>query len=399
MNDRGPLAGLRVLELGHLIAGPFCGQLLGDFGAEVIKIEPPEEGDPMRLWGLDRTGGIPAWFAQLSRNKRSVTLNLKSPEGQGLLMRLVEVADVLIENFRPGRMEAWGLGYSALSAVNPGLVMVRVSGFGQTGPYAGRPGYGSIAEAMGGLRYVTGDPDRIPSRVGVSIGDSLAGMFGAIGALIAIHARSKTGRGQVVDVALYESVLSVMESLIADYSVAGYIRERSGPILPGLAPSNLYRTVDDSLVIIAANQDSVFARLAAAMDMPDLAEDARFRDHASRGAHQAELDEIIDRWAAGLTREQIEDLLVEASVPVGGVLRAPEIISDPHVAARDALSRVSADGLGEVLMPAPVPKLSDTPGSVTSVGPILGEGNEAVWRQLVGLTESQMNQLSAKGVI
>ena len=283
----GPLAGLTVLEMGTLIAGPFCGQILGDFGATVIKIEDPGKGDPMRQWGRSLPQGHSPWWPVIGRNKQSVTLNLRSPEGQALARKLIAGADVLVENFRPGALEKWGLGYDVLSADNPGLVMARVSGFGQTGPYAQRAGYALVGEAMGGLRYVTGEPDRPPARAGISIGDSLAGLHAALGVMMALHGRHRTGRGQVVDAAIYESVLSVMENLITEYGLTGYIRERSGAVLPGIAPSNAYPTGDGALVVIGANQDTLFARLCEAMDRPDLAADPRFSGHAARGVHQA----------------------------------------------------------------------------------------------------------------
>ncbi|MEQ9003441.1 MAG: CoA transferase, partial [Pseudomonadales bacterium] len=275
----GPLADLRVLELGTLIAGPFCGQLLGDLGAEVIKIEPPGTGDPMRAWGQ----GLPVWWPVIARNKKSVTLNLREAEGQALLKRLVADADVLIENFRPGTLERWGLGYPELAQVNPRLIMARVSGFGQTGPYAKRAGYGSIGEAMGGIRYLAGDPDRPPSRVGLSIGDSLAATFACVGVLAALHHREQSGRGQVVDSAIYEAVLAMMESTIPEYTEAGVIRERSGAILPKIAPSNVYPTRDGEMIVMGANQDSVFTRLCEAMGQPALATDPRYASHTARG--------------------------------------------------------------------------------------------------------------------
>ncbi|MFM7121341.1 MAG: CaiB/BaiF CoA transferase family protein, partial [Gammaproteobacteria bacterium] len=281
----GPLADLRVIELGQLIAGPFCGQLLGDMGAEVIKVEAPGEGDPMRTWGQ----GLPVWWPVIARNKKSITLNLREPDGQALLRQLVADADVLIENFRPGTMEKWGLGYAELSAINPRLIMVRVSGFGQTGPYAHRAGYGSIGEAMGGIRYLAGDPDRPPSRVGLSIGDSLAATFACLGTLAALHHRTRSGRGQIVDAAIYEAVLAMMESTIPEYTEAGVIRERSGAILPKIAPSNVYPTRDGDMILIGANQDSVFARLCDAMGESELAVDARYATHTARGERQAEL--------------------------------------------------------------------------------------------------------------
>ncbi len=289
--SEGPLTDIRVLEVGTLIAGPFCGQLFGDMGADVIKIEPPDVGDPLRSWGR----GLPVWWPVIARNKRCVTLNLRVEAGQDILKRLVAQSDVLIENFRPGTMEKWGLDYAALAQINPKLVMVRVSGYGQSGPYSTRAGYGAVAEAMGGIRYVAGEPDRPPSRVGVSIGDSLAATFACVGALAALHDRERTGRGQIVDSAIYEAVLAVMESTVPEYTQAGEIRERSGAILPKTAPSNVYPTKDGETIVMGANQDSVFARLAEAMGEPALADDPKYVDHFARGEHQTELDEAIAR--------------------------------------------------------------------------------------------------------
>src|SRR5512137_1698740 len=291
----GPLAGLRVIELGTLLAGPFCGQLLGDFGAEVIKIEPPGQGDPMRVWGRQQEGEQSLWWPVVARNKKAITLDLRQPDGQALLKSLVARADFLLENFRPGTLEKWGLGWAELSALNPRLIMIRVSGFGQSGPRAQDPGFGAIGEAMGGLRYVVGDPSTPPSRVGISLGDSLAATFACVGALSALHVRERTGRGQVVDSAIYEAVLNMMESLVTEFDKANFIRERTGAILPNVAPSNVYPT-KDGLVLIAANQDTVFGRLALAMGQPELAKDPRYDTHTARGAHQAELDEKVGRW-------------------------------------------------------------------------------------------------------
>ena len=296
----GPLAGLRVIELGTLLAGPFCGQLLGDFGAEVIKVEPPGQGDPMRVWGREKAHGKSLWWPVVARNKKAITLDLRQADGQALLKDLVKQSDFLLENFRPGTMEKWGLGWSELSAINPRLIMIRVSGFGQTGPYSRQAGFGAIGEAMGGLRYVVGDPSTPPSRMGISIGDSLAATFACIGALSALHHRDKTGRGQVVDSAIYEAVLNMMESLITEYDKAGYVRERTGAILPNVAPSNVYRTAD-GMVLIAANQDTVFSRLAEAMGQPDLATNPKYSSHGARGAHQAELDALVESWTSTLT--------------------------------------------------------------------------------------------------
>ncbi|MEZ5559887.1 MAG: CoA transferase [Pseudomonadales bacterium] len=391
----GALSDIRVLELGQLIAGPFCGQLLGDMGAEVIKIEPPGSGDPMRAWGQ----GLPVWWPVIARNKKSVTLNLRDAEGQALLRRLVAQADVLIENFRPGTMEKWQLGYEALAAINPRLIMVRVSGFGQTGPYAHRAGYGSIGEAMGGIRYLAGDPDRPPSRVGLSIGDSLAATYACLGTLAALHYRERSGRGQVVDSAIYEAVLAMMESTIPEFTEAGVIRERSGSILPKIAPSNVYPTRDGEMILIGANQDSVFARLAEAMGEPGLAEDARYRDHTSRGEHQAELDERIGRWSATLDADALLELLEHHGVPAGRIYRAPEMLEDPQFQARNSIVDVPHPTFRNLKMQNVAPRLSESAGAIRWPGPALGEHTRSVLGELLGLSAGELDALAARGTI
>jgi formyl-CoA transferase len=388
-----------VIELGQLLAGPFCGQLLADFGAEVIKIEPPGLGDPLRDWGRERAGGRALWFPIVGRNKKSVTIDLRQKPGQDLARRLISHADIVVENFRPGTMEKWGLGYEALSAENPRLIMVRVSGFGQTGPYAGRAGFGAIGEAMGGLRHVVGNPDSAPSRVGISIGDTLAATYAALGATMALHARARTGRGQVVDSAIYEAVLAMMESLITEYQQAGYIRERTGAILPGIAPSNVYPTSDGQMILIAGNQDTVFRRLASAMNMPGLADDPRYATHVARGERQAELDGLIADWSRTHTAEAIEQLMEQAGVPAGRIYRAPEIMADPHVQARDAIIRVLHPQYGELAMQNVAPRLSDTPGEVRHAAPALGADTEGVLRELLGLAPGELAELAAGKVI
>ncbi|HRE14389.1 MAG TPA: CaiB/BaiF CoA-transferase family protein, partial [Usitatibacteraceae bacterium] len=307
----GPLAGLKVVEMGTLIAGPFCGRLLAEFGADVVKIETPGEGDPLRKWRVLHEGTSLWWLAQ-ARNKKSVTANLKSPEGQQVVRDLVAGADIVVENFRPGTMEKWGLGYDALSAANPGLVMVRLSGFGQTGPYRDQPGFGAIGESMGGMRYITGYPDRAPVRVGISIGDSLAAMFGVIGALMAIHSRGRTGRGQVVDVALYEAVFAMMESMLPEYGYNGLVRERTGSALPGIVPSNTYRCGDGQYVVIGANADSIFKRMMRSIGRPDLADDPSLADNAGRVKRTEELDRVIGEWTATVTLDEALAVLEKA---------------------------------------------------------------------------------------
>lgn len=390
-----PLRDVRVIEMGQLLAGPFCGQLLGDFGAEVIKVEPPGEGDPMRQWGREKPYGKSLWWPVIARNKKSVTVNLRSEAGQEVIRELVRHSDVLVENFRPGRLEKWGLGYDQLRAINPKIILTRVTGFGQTGPYAPRAGYGSIGEAMGGLRYIVGQPDAPPSRVGISIGDSLAGTMAALGTLVALHARRETGEGQVVDSAIYEAVLAYMESMIPEYHIGGYIRERTGSILPNVAPSNVYPTADGQMLLIAANQDTVFRRLAAAMDQPELASDARFATHAARGEHLEELDEIVASWSRQRSADELLATLEDNGVPAGRIYRAPEMLEDPHFAARDAIVWLKHPDFGDFPMHNVVPKLDRTPGAVRWLGPELGEHNDEVLRDLLGLDEERVRAATA----
>ena len=394
-----PLADLRVLEMGVLLAGPFCGQLLADFGAEVIKVEQPGVGDPMREWGRERSGGKSLWWPVVARNKKSVTVNLRAAEGQDLIRRLAASTDVVIENFRPGTLERWGLSYEELSAINPRLILVRVTGYGQTGPYAGQPGFGSVGEAMGGLRYVVGDPSTPPSRMGISIGDTLAAVFACLGALTALHHRERTGRGQVVDSAIYEAVLAVMESLIPEYAATGYIRERTGAVLPNIAPSNVYPTADGQMVLIAANHDVVFGRLAGAMGRPELADDPRYATHGARGEQQDELDGLIAEWTATLSAADLHALLVEHQIPTGRIFRAPEMLEDPHFAARQAIVRLLHPELGELPMQNVAPKLSASPGSLRWVGPELGQHNREVLQGLLGLSAADLERHAAAGVV
>ena len=392
-----PLANVRVIEMGQLLAGPFAGQLLGDFGAEVIKIEPPGSGDPMRQWGRGHEKSL--WWPIVARNKKSVTCNLRVPEGQELARELIRRADILVENFRPGTLERWGMGYEALAELNPGLILLRVSGFGQTGPYAPRAGYASIGEAMGGLRHVIGEPDRPPARAGISLGDSLAALFGAFGALIALHHRHSTGRGQVIDTAIYEAVFAFMEALIPEWVLAGYQRERTGPVLPNVAPSNIYPTGDGELVLIAANQDTVFARLVELMEQPELASDPRFATHSARGAHMAELDETIAGWSSKFGTGELLQRLHRGGVPAGRIYTARDMLADPHFAARDAIVRLAHPDFGEFPLQNVVPKLSATPGRVRTLGPGLGEHNAEVYGDVLGLDENRLGALAAQGVI
>lgn len=397
--SRGPLSDLRVVELGTLLAGPYCGQLLGDLGAEVIKVEPPGAGDPLRQWGREKVNGKSLWWPVVARNKKAITLDLRQPAGQELLKQLVKQADFLVENFRPGTLEKWNLGYEELSAVQPGLIMIRVSGFGQTGPYARRAGFGAVGEAMGGLRYVVGDPSTPPSRMGISIGDSLAATFACLGGLSALHYREKTGRGQVVDSAIYEAVLNMMESLITEYDKTGHIRERTGAILPNVAPSNVYPTKDGSMVLIAANQDAVFARLAQAMEQPELARQAEYATHEARGEHQARLDALVSRWTATLTRDEVLSRMEQFGVPAGLIYRAPDMLRDPQFLAREAIVSTPHRDFGTLKMQNVAPKLSETPGGIHRQSPEVGEHNDEVYLQLLGLSTKRYERLKADKII
>lgn len=397
--SQGPLAGLRVIEMGSLIAGPFCGQVLGDFGAEVIKLEDPRVGDPMRQWGRSKPKGLSPWWPVIGRNKKSVTVDLRTDEGRDIARALIAKADVVVENFRPGTLEKWGMGYEALAAANPGLVMARVSGFGQTGPYSSRAGYALVGEAMGGLRHITGEPDRPPARAGISIGDSLSGLNAALGVMMALHARQRTGKGQVVDVAIYESVLTVMENLITEYDLTGYVRERSGAVLPGIAPSNVYPTRSGELVLIGANQDTLFRRLCDLMGRPDLADDVRYRDHAARGAHQHELDARIAAWTADQDIEDLLPRLEAAGLATGRIYRAPDMIADPQFVARESIVTTPHPVFGPIRMQNAFPRLAETPGGVRWTGPTLGEHTDAVLAEVAGMDADAVEGLRKRGVV
>ncbi len=397
MTDHRPLAGLRVLELGALIAGPFCAKLLAEFGAEVVKLEPPGLGDPLRKWRYLKDGTSLWWHVQ-SRDKKSVTLDLRKPEGQAIAKKLASGADIVVENFRPGTMEGWGLGYDALAAENPGLVMVRISGYGQTGPYCERPGFGVIGEAVGGLRYVTGTPDRPPSRVGVSIGDTLSALYGVIGALMALESRRRSGRGQVVDVALYESVFSVMESMLPEFDAFGVVRERTGSILPGIAPTSAYRCSDGSYVLIAANGDSIFRRLAAAMGRDDLANDPSLAHNDGRAAKQQWLDAEIEAWTSRRSVADVLGAMAAAEVPASNIYSIADIVADPHYAARAMLRQIRLSDGSTLKVPGVVPKLSATPGDFGGGGPRLGEHTDEVLRGL-GYDDATIDALRRRGVL
>ena len=391
------LQGVRVIEMGQLIAGPFCGKTLGEFGADVIKIEAPETGDPLRNWRLIKEG-TSVWWQVQSRNKRSVALDLRQKEGQAIARQLIAEADVLIENFRPGTLEGWGMSPQELHQLNPGLVMLRISGYGQTGPYRDLPGFGAIGEAMGGLRHLTGEPGRVPVRVGVSIGDTLAALHGTIGVLTALyHRKVNGGQGQVIDVALHEAVFNVMESLIPEYSAFGVVREAAGSALPGIAPSNAY-PCQDGWVLVAGNGDSIFKRLMDTIGRPDLGAAPDLADNAGRVARVQELDAAIGAWSAQRTVQQVLDALGNARVPAGKVYTAKDIAEDPHYRARDMLlSQTTRDGF-TVQVPGIVPKLSATPGTIRSSAPHLGDDTDAVLAE-AGLSDVQIALLRSKGVI
>jgi formyl-CoA transferase len=392
----GPLKGLKVVELGTLIAGPYCARLLAEFGADVVKVETPGEGDPLRKWRKLHEGNSLWWYAQ-ARNKKSIAVNLRDPDGQAVVRRLARDADIVVENFRPGTLEKWGLGYEALSRDNPRLVMVRLSGFGQTGPYRDRPGFGAIGESMGGMRYITGYPDRAPVRVGISIGDSLAAMFGVIGALAALRHRDSSGRGQVVDVALYEAVFAMMESMLPEYAYDGSVRERTGAALPGIVPSNTYRCGDGRYVVIGANADSIFKRMMRSIGRPDLADDPALASNDGRVKRTAELDRVIGEWAAGVTLDEALAVLAKAEVPSGKIYSIADIFSDPHFAARGMFERHRL-GEREVVLPGIVPRLSETPGRTRWIGPKLGEHTDEVLAAL-GLGAGEIARLRGRGVV
>ena len=397
------LAGLKVIELGQLIAGPFAAKTLADFGADVIKIEPPGAGDPLRKWRLLKDG-TSVWWQIQSRNKQSLALDLRQPEAQDVVRQLVQSADVVVENFRPGAMEAWGLGPDALLAINPSLIMLRISGYGQTGPYKDRPGFGVVAEAMGGLRHLTAEPSRVPVRVGVSIGDTLAALHGVLGVLLALQHRNQTqsaalpkGQGQVVDVALYEAVFNCMESLLPEYSAFGAVREAAGSALPGIAPSNAY-ACQDGYALVAGNGDSIFKRLMAAIGRDDLGQAPDLADNAGRVARVTEIDAAIGVWAAQRSVADALHVLDAAAVPAGRIYTVADIAADPHYAARAMLASVQMDDGTDLLVPGIVPKLSATPGAHRRNAPSIGQDSDAVLAGM-GLTAGQIAQLRVKGIV
>jgi formyl-CoA transferase len=391
------LSGLKVLELGQLIAGPFAAKTLADFGADVIKIETLGAGDPLRQWRLLKDG-TSVWWQVQSRNKRSVALDLRQPEAQNIVRSLAAECDVVIENFRPGAMEGWGLGPDDLHQLNPGLIMLRISGYGQTGPYRDRPGFGVVAEAMGGLRHLTAEPDHVPVRVGVSIGDTLAALHGVIGILMALQHRAKTGEGQVVDVALYEAVFNCMESLLPEYSEFGAVRGPAGSALPGIAPSNAYLCKDGAYAIVAGNGDSIFKRLMTVIDRADLGADPALADNTGRVLRVAELDAAIGLWTAAHSVDEVLAALDAASVPAGKIYTVADIAADPHYQARGMIQQVQMDDGSTLSVPGIVPKLSRTPGSHRRNAPNVGQDTRAVLRE-VGLTPAQIQALYDRGIV
>ena len=400
IQSAGPLTGIRVIECGVLLAAPFCARLLADFGAEVIKIEPPNQGDPMRSTGQALIDGKSLWWPNVARNKKCITLNLRLPEGQEILRTFASQADVVLENFRPGTFEGWGLGYDVLSQLNPGLVFARVSGYGQTGPNSGKPGFAAVAEAFGGMRHSVGFPDRPPGRVGVSIGDSLAGMFSALGIMMALYHRDVNGgHGQVIDTALYEAVFAVMEGALTEYDKTGYIRTRTGTSLPGLVPSNLYPCRDGKWIIIAAHSDKLFGSLCRLMERKELVEDPRFATSGGRAENQATLDEIVASWTVEHDLAELLPRLEAAIIPTGPVNTIADIATDPHFQERNMFVTLHDRLLGAVRMQGIVPKLSATPGAARFVGPALGEHNQEVYQELLGLSTEDMAGLRQRGVI
>ncbi len=389
-----PLKGVKVIELGGFIAGPYAASLFAQFGADVIKVEPPGEGDPLRRW-RKLHNGTSLWWYSLSRNKRSITLNLKSEDGRRILRALIEKADVVVENFRPGTLESWGFGWDELSRLNPGLVLVRISGYGQTGPYRDRPGFGAIAEAIGGLRYVTGYPDRAPVRVGVSLGDTLAALYAVIGALVALHHRNVNGgKGQVVDAALYEAVFAVTESLLPEYAQAGMVRQRSGASLPGISPSNTYTCGDGGYVVVGGNSDGIFKRLMRAIERPDLADDASLAHNDGRVVRNDQIDAAISAWTSRHSLDEVVAVLERAEVPVGKIYTAADIHSDPHYRSRGMIEQAVMPDGQPIDIPGVVPRLSETPGRTAWVGPALGAHLDEVLGEL-GLGADERDALRA----
>lgn len=400
ISQRKPLQGLKVLELGSLIAGPFATRIMAEFGAEVIKVEPPNGGDPLRKWREMHEDTSLWWYVQ-SRNKKSITVNLKSEEGQEIIRELIESVDIIVENFRPGTLEKWNLGYEELKKINPGIIMVRVSGYGQTGPYRDKPGFGSIGESMGGLRHITGYADRPPTRVGISLGDSLAALYAVIGAMMAVYSRDVqgTGKGQCVDVALYEAVFSLMESMVPEFDISGLIRERTGSSLPGIAPSNTYRCKDGKYVVIGGNGDAIFKRLMNLIGREDLGEEPRFSTNDGRAKEADFLDKVIEEWTLKQALSDALTLLDEEKVPAGPIYSVKDMLEDEHFKIRELFEEVHVEGLGLMKIPGIIPKLSETPGGTEWVGPKLGQHTDEVLHEFLNLSKQRINQLREAGII
>ncbi|PVE64476.1 CaiB/BaiF CoA transferase family protein [Priestia megaterium] len=394
-----PLEGIKVVEMGSLIAGPFCSRILAEFGAEVIKIEPPKGGDQIRKWRVLDDSGTSLWWYVQSRNKKCITLDCRSEDGLKIVKKLLEDADVLIENFKPGTIAKWGLSKQVLEEINPRLITCHISGYGQDGPYHDRPGYGAIGEAMGGLRHLTGYPELPPTRVGISIGDSVASLYSVIGILLALYNRdNSSGKGQEVDVALYEAIFSLMESMVPEYDVAGVIRERTGSVLPGIVPSNIYKTKDDKFVVLAANGDNIFQRLLVTMKREDMVGDQRFLTNDGRVKHVDYLEQLIKDWVIEYNLDECLEMLNQNGIPAGAIYNVEDIMADPHYQSRNMILELEHSESGKLKMPGIVPKLSKTPGNVKWVGPKLGEHNVEVFKK-IGLTQEQINKLYKEGII
>lgn len=400
MANKKPLEGVKVLELGNLVAAPFAGKILSEFGAEVIKVEEPVSGDPLRNWRVMHKDTSVWWYVQ-ARNKKSITVNLRHKEGQDIIKELVEKVDVVLENFKPGTLEKWGLGYEDLQKINPSIILARISGYGQTGPYKEKPGFGSVAEAIGGLRFLTGYPDLPPIRIGIAIGDMVAGLYAVIGILMALRARDADPdkKGQVVDVALYESVFSLLEGILPEYDLTGQIRERTGATLPGIAPSNTYKCADGNYVVIGGNGDKIFQRLMTAIGREDIANDTRYSTNQGRVENVEFLDEVIEQWTSQYKLKEVQKILDDASVPVGPIYSIQEIVEDEQYKARDMLREVKLPGGDKVLVPGIVPKLSRTPGDIEWIGPKLGEHNEDILTEFMNFSFEDFKRLKEDGVI
>lgn len=400
LNKRKPLEGVKILELGNLVAAPYAGKLFAEFGAEVIKVEEPKNGDPLRNWRVMHEDTSVWWYVQ-SRNKKSVTINLREPEGQEIVKTLIGKVDVVLENFKPGTLERWGLGYEEIQKVNPSAILTRISGYGQTGPYKEKPGFGSVAEAIGGLRFLTGYPDRPPVRAGIAIGDMIAGLYAVIGTLMALRARDEDPekRGQVVDVALYEAVFSLLEGILPEYDLTGLVRERTGSTLPGIAPSNTYKCADEKHIVIGGNGDRIFQRLMTAIGREDMANDPLYASNQGRADHAEFIDSVIEDWTLQHSMDEVRRILDEASVPVGPIYGINDIVNDEHYQARDMLKEIVLPDGVKMTVPGIVPKLSETPGDIEWNGPILGAHNEEIYKDFIDLSEEEFKRLKEKGVI